>query len=205
MARHLRRRWTLFGLALIAIGFATSACTNTEYVEVEQPRFNAPPDSVAGFLGLYDVPTNQTTCGNCHTNNQTEWSGTRHAGAYATLASDPGAQTFCYGCHTVSEKGNIYAANGVPGGWNAVPDSVYHNVQCESCHGPGFTHVTNPNTTNIPLASALVTPAAETCIGCHSGAHHPFAEQWSAVCACNPSQRARRTSRDPVLVRRGVP
>jgi len=180
MARHLRRRWTLFGLALIAIGFATSACTNTEYVEVEQPRFNAPPDSVAGFLGLYDVPTNQTTCGNCHTNNQTEWSGTRHAGAYATLASDPGAQTFCYGCHTVSEKGNIYAANGVPGGWNAVPDSVYHNVQCESCHGPGFTHVTNPNTTNIPLASALVTPAAETCIGCHSGAHHPFAEQWSA-------------------------
>jgi len=180
MARLLRRRWTLFGLAFIAIVFATSACTNTEYVEVEQPRFNAPPDSVAGFLGLYDVPTNQTTCGNCHTNNQTEWSGTRHAGAYATLASDPGAQTFCYGCHTVSEKGNIYAANGVPGGWNAVPDSVYHNVQCESCHGPGFTHVTNPNTTNIPLASALVTPAAETCIGCHSGAHHPFAEQWSA-------------------------
>ena len=60
-----------------------SACTNTEIVEVEQPRFNPAPDSVAGFLGLYDVPTNQTTCGNCHVNNQTEWSGTKHADAYA--------------------------------------------------------------------------------------------------------------------------
>jgi len=88
-----RRYLPLLGLTVLAIGFATSACTNTEYVEVEQPRFNPAPDSVAGFLGLYDVPTNQTTCGNCHTNNQTEWSGTRHAGAYATLASDPGAPT----------------------------------------------------------------------------------------------------------------
>jgi predicted CXXCH cytochrome family protein len=176
-----RPHWALLGLALLATGFASSACTNTEIVEVEQPRFNPAPDSVAGYLGLYNVSTNQTTCGNCHVNNQTEWSGTRHAHAYATLASLPAgvALPTCFGCHTVSQNGNTYAAAGVPGGWNAVQDSVYHNVQCESCHGPGLTHVTNPNTTNIPFASALVTPAAQTCVACHSGAHHPFAEQWS--------------------------
>ncbi len=174
-----RRHWSLLGLAVLATAFASSACTNTEIVEVPQPRFNPAPDSVAGFLGLYDVATNQTTCGNCHVNNQTEWSGTRHAGAFGTLMNTPGAQPFCYGCHTVSQNGNTYFAAGVPGGWNAVPDSVYHNVQCESCHGPGLTHVTNPNTSNIPLASALVTPEGQTCVACHSGVHHPFAEQWS--------------------------
>jgi predicted CXXCH cytochrome family protein len=181
MHSNFRPRWALFGLALLATAFASSACTNTETVEVEKPRFNPAPDSVAGFLGLYDVHTNQTTCGNCHVNNQTEWSGTRHAGAYATLASlPPGvALPTCFGCHTVSQNGNTYFASGVAGGWNAVPDSVYHNVQCESCHGPGLTHVTNPNTTNIPLASALVTPPGQTCLACHSGTHHPFAEQWS--------------------------
>jgi predicted CXXCH cytochrome family protein len=181
MHSNFRPRWAFFGLALLATAFASSACTNTETVEVEKPRFNPAPDSVAGFLGLYDVHTNQTTCGNCHVNNQTEWSGTRHAGAYATLASlPPGvALPTCFGCHTVSQNGNTYFASGVAGGWNAVPDSVYHNVQCESCHGPGLTHVTNPNTTNIPLASALVTPPGQTCLACHSGTHHPFAEQWS--------------------------
>ena len=46
-----RRYLPLLGLTVLAIGFATSACTNTEYVEVEQPRFNPAPDSVAGFLG----------------------------------------------------------------------------------------------------------------------------------------------------------
>ena len=99
-----RRYLPLLGLTVLAIAFATSACTNTEYVEVEQPRFNPAPDSVAGFLGLYDVPTNQTTCGNCHVNNQTEW--TRHPArrAYATLATDRRGRPSCFGCHTVTQN-----------------------------------------------------------------------------------------------------
>lgn len=180
-----RQHLILSGLALLALAFAASACTNTEYVEVERPPFNPAPDSVAGFLGLYTVSTNQTTCGNCHVSTQAEWVNTRHAGAYATLANTPGAQASCYGCHTVSEKGNTYAAAGIPGGWNAVPDSVYHNVQCESCHGPGLTHVTSPTSLNVPLASGIVTPSGQTCVACHSGAHHPFAEQWSQSAHAN--------------------
>jgi hypothetical protein len=192
MHSTFRRNRSLFALSVFAMVFTASACTTTEIVEVPRPPFNPAPDSVAGFLGLYTVSTNQTTCGNCHVNNQTQWSGTKHAGAYAALASLPAgvAQPSCFGCHTVSENGNIYNAAGVPGGWNAVADSVYHNVQCESCHGPGLTHVTNPNTTNIPLASALIPwkdgggavvggPAGQACSACHSDTHHPFAEQWA--------------------------
>ena len=193
-----RRNCALFGLAVLAMAFTASACTNTEIVEVPRAPFNPAPDSVAGFLGLYTVATNQTTCGNCHVNNQTEWSSTRHANAYHTLAALPAgvAQPSCFGCHTVSEHGNTYAAAGVPGGWNAVPDSVYHNVQCESCHGPGLAHVTNPTSQNVPLASALIPwkdgggavvggPAEQSCSACHSDTHHPFAEQWASSAHSN--------------------
>lgn len=175
-----RRNSVLLALALLAIVLTSSACTDTQIVEVTRPPFNPAPDSVAGFLGLYDVATNQTTCGNCHINNQSVWSLTKHANAYHGLVDNvPNADESCFGCHTVNQRGNVYAAAGVPGGWDLVADPVYHNVQCESCHGPGLTHVTNPDKTNIPLASGLVTPEGQTCVACHSGAHHPFAEQWS--------------------------
>ena len=84
---HSTRRFNcaLFGLAVLAMVFTASACTNTEIVEVPRAPFNPAPDSVGGFLGLYTVADNQTTCGNCHVNNQTEWSGTKHAQAYANL------------------------------------------------------------------------------------------------------------------------
>ena len=77
------------------------------------------------------------------------------------------------------------------GGWKAVQDSVYHNVQCENCHGPGLNHVTNPTSLNIPLASVLIPwknletgaveggPKDQSCSACHSGEHQPFAEQWA--------------------------
>ena len=82
MHSNLRPRWALLGLAMVTMAFVTSACTDTQTVEVERPRFNPAPDSIAGFLGLYDVATNQSTCGNCHVNNQTEWAKTKHADAY---------------------------------------------------------------------------------------------------------------------------
>ena len=193
-----RRNCVLYGLAVLAMIFTASACTNTEIVEVPRAPFNPAPDSVAGFLGLYTVSTNQTTCGNCHVNNQTEWSGTLHAEAYGNLlAAVPSPAATCFNCHTVTQFGNTYAATGIPGGWNAVADSVYHNVQCENCHGPGLTHVTNPNTTNIPLASVLIPwknletgaveggPKDQSCSACHSGTHEPFAEQWAQSAHAN--------------------
>ncbi len=69
---------------------------------------------------------------------------------------------------------------GKPAGYTVVPDSAYHDVQCESCHGPGLTHAENPDiTTNQPLASIHVdTALANGCGGCHTGTHEPFVDQW---------------------------
>jgi len=159
-------------LAAVAVG-----CTETRTEFVELPRFNPPPDSVNGFLGYFDAANKQTTCGNCHVSGQGRWKLHGHADAWNTLENSGGAQDFCRGCHTVSENGNL--AQG-PAGWNAVQTEVYYDVQCESCHGPGITHVQTPDGGTGPLASIkgdTLSPAA--CGTCHSGSHHPFIEEWS--------------------------
>lgn len=144
-----------------------------------QPAFNQPADSVNGFLGLYDVATDQTTCGNCHKDYQATWVETGHATAWADLEASGHANDTCRPCHTVNERGNALET---AAGWNLVPDSTYHNVQCESCHGPGLTHIESVMDGNVikPLASIAVdTVGSNGCAGCHKEAHHPFLEEWS--------------------------
>ena len=120
---------------LLAATFA--ACTDEEIVYVERPPFNEPVDPASGFLGYYTSNTKQTTCGNCHADFQGTWAETGHASAYATLEDNPGAQPFCYSCHTITELGNDATGEA---GHDAVQDSTYYDVQCESCHGPGLEH-----------------------------------------------------------------
>jgi predicted CXXCH cytochrome family protein len=64
-------------------------------------------------------------------------------------------------------------------------DPAYQDVQCESCHGPGFTHASSPTLANVPLASilprdtVLKADSLNGCGGCHTGIHEPFVDQWS--------------------------
>ncbi|MBI2073093.1 MAG: hypothetical protein HYT81_08700, partial [Gemmatimonadetes bacterium] len=102
--------------------------------------------------------------------------GTKHARAAQDLEASGHAQAFCWGCHAVSELGNAVAT---AAGYNVVTDSAYRDVQCESCHGPGFTHVQNPSRETRPLASIAVnTGLTNGCGECHSGQHTPYLEQW---------------------------
>ncbi len=152
------------------------ACTDTVYRD--RPPFNPPPDAASGFLGYFSASTGQTTCGNCHVDHQGDWAKHGHADAFATLENSGHAQSFCYGCHTVSEYGNTVDS---AAGWNKVQSVAYHDVQCESCHGPGETHVTTPDGNTSPLASIQADTGllgSGTCAECHSGVHHPFVEQW---------------------------
>jgi len=171
-------RLTLFA-AGIALVIAAGACTNEKIVYQTVPPFNPPKDSVNGFLGYFTVSTKQTTCGNCHVGVQGEWINTRHANAWADLQASGHATGSCNSCHTVSQLGNFV---GHPAGYSTIPDSTYHDVQCESCHGPGFTHVQNPDLeANHPLASIHVdTGVVTSCSGCHTGVHTPFVEEWKA-------------------------
>ncbi len=163
---------------LVAAMVAT-ACTDTVTEYANRP-FNPPVDQLNGFLGYYDVAAQQTTCGNCHASKQGQWRGTKHANAWATLQASGEARPSCEGCHTVSELGNHV---GQAAGYKTTGDASYHDVQCESCHGPGFTHASAPDAGTAPLASIAIpedlASATNGCAECHQGAGQPFAEQWA--------------------------
>ncbi len=162
--------------ALLAIPLAglLVACTSEKLVYRDREPFNEPVAAAAGFLGYYTKADKKTTCGNCHVGHQSDWVGTAHANAMATLPAN--APASCKNCHSVNARGNI--ATGVAG-FEATQDAAYNDVQCESCHGPGLEHVKNPEVkANVPLANANLTDPEASCASCHNGTHHPFVEQW---------------------------
>jgi len=170
-----RSLYPIFAAAILAA--ISTGCTDEKIVEVPIPQFNAPPDAASGLLGYYDASTKQTTCGNCHVGLQSEWETTHHADAYATLENNASSQEFCYECHTVNENGHASTTTTTEG-WNVVQDEAYHDVQCENCHGPGQTHVEDPDAFQ-PLASINPLDGYAACADCHSGTHHPFADEWA--------------------------
>jgi predicted CXXCH cytochrome family protein len=144
----------------------------------DRDLFVEPLPAAAEMLGYTDASSKLTTCGACHIDAQTKWEETAHAGAWATLEGSGGAQAFCEGCHTVSELGNALTESA---GYSATGEVRYHDVQCESCHGPGLTHVENPVDATVPLAPLNVSLDMTTgCGECHQGTHHPFVEEWAA-------------------------
>ena len=196
VANWVRRHSGFLALA-VALGFGLGACTTTETVLVDKPTYNPPPDSAGGFLGYYTASEKLTTCGNCHVGQQLDWVQTLHASAWDTLVANPGHQPFCETCHSIDSRGNQAFANV---GYDSVKSDLYHDVQCESCHGPGLNHVKNPTiSANRPIPSILTYPnvstnatvltAADTarvvnssCGGCHQGAgpslNHNYLKEW---------------------------
>lgn len=159
--------------------FALSGCIDQDIVFRDRELFNPPPDSANGFLGYFDAAEGVTTCGNCHAEKQATWEQTHHAEATASVEESGAAQESCYSCHTVSELGNAAA---VAAGYNVAKDSAYRDVQCESCHGPGFQHVQSVLAGSVvrPLASISVdTGLTNGCGECHTGTHQPFVEEWA--------------------------
>jgi len=170
----------LQGLAAVLAVFAAVSCVDEKVVEriveVERDLFDPPAAAAAGMLGYSNQESKLTVCGNCHVGPQKKWEATNHADAWATLQASGHAAEFCEGCHTVGQLGNSLTD---PAGYSATGEERYHDVQCESCHGPGLTHVTSPADANVPLAP-IGTGLTNTvgCGECHQGSHHPFVEQW---------------------------
>jgi hypothetical protein len=186
---HTRHRAALqrVSLFLVLVPVFLGACT-TEKLVFRQP-FNPPPDAPSGFLGYFDVSTKLTTCGNCHVGQQRDWRQTAHAAAWEDLQNSSFLTPTCAGagCHTVNWRGNQDSAKV---GYEAVQDTVYYGVQCESCHGAGYAHVQDPSVkANRPIPSINVTddPALEdrSCSGCHRGGagpdrHQNYLKEWKS-------------------------
>jgi predicted CXXCH cytochrome family protein len=168
----------LFGSLALATGIlAAASCTDEKVVFRDRAIFEDPLPAAQEMLGYSDAESGQTACGQCHVDAQTKWATTAHAGAWETLQESGSAQGFCEGCHTVSELGNAIAS---AAGYTATGEDRYHDVQCESCHGPGLDHASSPVDANVPLASMLAgTDLTNGCGECHQGTHHPFVEEWA--------------------------
>ncbi|MEX0892548.1 MAG: cytochrome c3 family protein [Gemmatimonadota bacterium] len=170
-------RLALFMAPIAALALASAGCVDEKIVFKERELFETPPPEAASFLGYSNEENKLTVCGNCHVGQQTKWVQTAHADAWAGLQDSGHAQAFCEGCHTVNELGNHIEGDV---GYTSTGDARYHDVQCESCHGPGLGHVTNPDGGMVPLAAMDVGLDLTTgCGECHQGAHHPFVEEWS--------------------------
>ncbi|MCA9750813.1 MAG: hypothetical protein KC591_01365 [Gemmatimonadetes bacterium] len=175
----MRRSWNVGAKALLPLVMIAvmAGCSEKEKIVYrDRDLFNPPADEAHGFLGYYDAETKMTTCGNCHVGHQVGWVETAHASAYQTLEDSGHAADHCYPCHTVNDQGNPLAEDG---GWKVAAVEAYHDVQCESCHGAGLTHVENPDGSG-PLASIAIPATFDAgCAECHQGTHHPFAEEWA--------------------------
>jgi predicted CXXCH cytochrome family protein len=174
MRRFVRNKQSFLTLIVWAVA---TACTSESIVYRSGTDFAAPAAAAANFLGYYDVANKLTVCGSCHADFQTRWVATKHASAWDDLQASGTAAGYCEACHTVNNLGNGTVDTAVA--FRATRDARYHDVQCESCHGPGLTHASSPTATNRPLASIQAdTNATDGCGECHSGTHEPFVNEW---------------------------
>lgn len=171
------RGLALFGIAAASVCAFAAGCTTERIVYRSGTNFATPPSAAANFIGYSDAASKQTVCGACHVDYQTRWSETKHAHAWTDLQASGHATGACESCHSVSNLGNAVSDTAVA--YRSTKDARYHDVQCESCHGPGLTHASNPTSTNRPLASIKAdTGATNGCGECHTGVHTPYVEEW---------------------------
>jgi predicted CXXCH cytochrome family protein len=168
-----RTRALLFLLAVLAV----TSCRDERVVFRDRDLLIGIPAGAQGFVGYSNVQAQMTVCGNCHVTQHNQWRQTAHAQAFTGVGT--GAQAVCAECHGVSTVGNEATGQG---GLPATGDARFHNVQCESCHGPGLDHVRNPDGGTAVQMLARIDAAIAmngTCTECHSGYHHPHvADEW---------------------------
>ncbi|HEU4929626.1 MAG TPA: multiheme c-type cytochrome [Candidatus Krumholzibacteria bacterium] len=131
----------------------------------QQVQGDSPESSNSRYLGI-------GACQSCHAEEFEVYARTRHAHAYATLASQfVHRDTNCVGCHVTGF--------GEPGGFEGVRvrgasvDLI--DVQCEACHGPGVNHARDGSYREM---------AIQSCTKCHTPNDDPdfdFATDWPKI------------------------
>ena len=128
--------------------------------------------------------TGAAKCKMCHNKTKSgkqyaAWSASKHAGAYAALATDeakaiaaekglgdPQQADECLKCHVT--------AHGIDAARLGKKYSVEEGVSCEACHGAGDDYDSNKIMKAIVSGETdgatvgLVTPTAAVCTGCHN-------------------------------------
>ncbi|MDP6356169.1 MAG: multiheme c-type cytochrome [Planctomycetota bacterium] len=118
------------------------------------------PKLPAGVPDDYRV-AGTDSCMECHQNDCSEWSRSKHAHAWETLEHKGyHVDSYCQQCHTTGY--------GIPGGFESVGMSAKVRVQvgCENCHGPSYAHTQTPER-RTPFV------AQDQCIRCHDAENSP--------------------------------
>ncbi len=96
-----------------------------------------------------------SACRLCHAAEFEDWNETPHSRAYTTLVKERRHFDLdCWSCH-VTGAGQT---GGPSGPYDVGP---LRNVQCESCHGPGREHISNPSVDMVRV------PGEAHCKTCH--------------------------------------
>jgi Cytochrome c554 and c-prime len=110
-------------------------------------------------------------CKSCHGKIYQQFSKTKHAHAYDSLAKEGHqADADCVGCHVVghnSTKGFYYQRT-----------KLLAQVGCESCHGAGREHTRSPKTVHLGKVTE------KQCLTCHTPSNSPtfkFQTYWKKI------------------------
>src|SRR5689334_2759579 len=107
-------------LQVSAFSLLLGACVSTDIV-YRNSQFPQPKAEAKNFVGYSQTDTKQTACGNCHVDQQTKWSGTKHSHAWADLQASGHSSDECQACHSVNDKGN--ATTDVASGYTSTKDA----------------------------------------------------------------------------------
>lgn len=100
-------------------------------------------------------------CVGCHQDASAFARDNPHAHAWQTLVDAKKTRDLdCVGCHVTGWL--------EPGGSAFANLDRFHNVTCESCHGPGSDHVAAAGQGPI-----VRKPTADACVACHNHEHSP--------------------------------
>lgn len=152
--------------------------------------------------GYLDGPEeDDDQCVDCHDDVVAAWAETGHSDIFTramegTLSDHYGPN--CISCHTTGFNNRPEAVNGgfddvareagwsfpetlEEGGWDALvaqfPEvAAMGNIQCESCHGPGYLHIFEGSRRDSMIARGL---DYGVCAQCHAEEpYHIFPQQW---------------------------
>ena len=182
------------GALVLFFGVLLAGCADEKNVFESRARFEPPPSAAQGFLGYQHPEERATICGNCHGDKEAKWQETGHAKAWGSLEASGRAEGFCESCHTTGALGN--PVDGAVG-FAASPEERYHDVQCESCHGPGLAHVSAPAVTQPRASLAAGSDTEAGCADCHRSTHHSLVDEWNGSAHAASAQAVRGAATDP--------